>query len=98
MFQSRMLIELKPARNTDCEIKFSVLYFHGHSVIFELKPPFNVDFNEYLRYLRFTDFIIFLKLKQRSLWNVSKVLEYCVFFLYDWKFTVNSAASSGTNP
>ena len=45
MFQSRMLIELKPARNTDCEIKFSVLYFHGHSVIFELKPPFNVDFN-----------------------------------------------------
>lgn len=49
-------------------------------MVFELKLPFNVDFNEYLRYLPFTDIIIFLKLKQWSLENVSKVLEYRVFF------------------
>jgi hypothetical protein len=73
-----VIFELKPAPNTDCERKFSPLHFRGYSVIFELKLPF-VDFNEYLRYLPFTDIIIFLKLKQRSLWNVSEALEYCVF-------------------
>ena len=45
MFQSSLLFELKPTRNTDCERKFSPLHFHGHNAIFELQLPFNVDFN-----------------------------------------------------